>query len=68
MSPSDIPWWGWLLCSIGAGLVALLIALVSSTREKKFYFSIVMYYVFGISAVVCGIIGIIRFVKWAWGR
>jgi tellurite resistance protein TehA-like permease len=67
MSPSNLPWWGWFLCAFGAGLVALLIALFSSTREKKFYFSIVMYYVFGITAVVCGIIGIIRFVRWVWG-
>jgi tellurite resistance protein TehA-like permease len=67
MSPSDLPWWGWFLCAFGAGLVALLIALFSSTREKKVYFSIVMYCVFGIAAVVCGIIGIVRLVKWVRG-
>jgi ABC-type branched-subunit amino acid transport system permease subunit len=67
VSPSDIPWWGWFLCALGAGLVSFLIALFSSTREKKFYFSIVMYFIFGFTAAVCGIIGIIRFVKWVWG-
>ena len=67
MSPSNLAWWEWFLCAFGAGLVALLIALFSSTRERKFYFSIVMYYVFGIAAAVCGIIGIIRFVKWVRG-
>jgi len=67
MSPSDLPWWGWLLCAFGAGLVALLIALFSSTREKKVYFGIVMYCVFGMFAVACGIMGIIRFVKWVRG-
>jgi len=67
MNPADLPWWGWLLCALGAGFVALMIAAYSSTREKTLYFSIVMYYIFGLAAVVCGIIGAIRFVKWVWG-
>jgi hypothetical protein len=31
MPLSSLPWWGWFLCAFGAGLVALLIALVDST-------------------------------------
>jgi uncharacterized membrane protein len=55
------------LWAFGAGLVALLLSLFSSRREKKVYFSIVMYCVFGVAAVVCGIIGAIRFVEWVRG-
>jgi len=67
MSPSNLPWWGWFLSAFGAGLVAFLIALFPSTREKRVYLSIGMYCAFGITAVVCVIIGIIQFVRWVWG-
>ncbi len=67
MSPSDLPWWAWLLCSIGILVVSSFIYWTISifTGEDNVSGCIVSI-ILGLLALFCAIIGVIRFVKWAW--
>lgn len=64
-SPSDLPWWGWLLCAGGAGLVCFFSATYASS-EKGGCLSGVIAFISGFAGLICGVIGIVRFVKWIW--
>jgi len=35
MSPSDLPWWGWILFAAGAGLVAKLLFASYETADGR---------------------------------
>jgi hypothetical protein len=64
MSPSDLSWWTWLgLGGIGVvlGVPMYRAAVVYNTKFGRF----MAVLVFSLGSV-CGLIGIIRFVKWAW--
>ena len=68
ISPSDLQWWGWVLCGLGATLVSVILyigAEVASASDWKGagYVSAVIT---GLAAVGCFLIGLIRFIKWAW--
>ena len=65
MSPSDLAWWGWLLCGMAAAFVAIR-AWNSFENGKGESFPLLLAVVSGIASVICGLIGIIRFVKWVW--
>lgn len=68
LSPSVLPWWGWLLCSAG-GLVlaAVSIYLVDFIESGA---RAVLVWLVGIAAGLGGLVSFtiatIRFVKWAW--
>lgn len=80
IKPSDLPWWGWLLCSVGAlvaiNLLGRLLVVVMETFEKfglSFQDEVflvplgLIVVLFGGVAVLTGLIGIVRFFKWIWG-
>jgi hypothetical protein len=62
-SPSDLSWWGWLLCSIVALVVARVAYLFDDNRGPL---PLVICIPTGIIGVLCSAIGLIRFVKWVW--
>ncbi len=73
-SPSDLPWWGWLLCSA----VTLVVAAISwfiftrshanhSSAVSAFgYLALLVGVPCGLAGGFTGLIGIILFVKWVW--
>jgi hypothetical protein len=69
ISPSDLPWWGWFLVGLACGLIALIIWIFGESSRVHdgdrwiFQFPAV---VAGIAMFVCGLIGVIRFIKWVW--
>ncbi len=68
VSPSALPWWGWLLCAACAAMVALG-AHVYFTENKETDWRIVAFvisFVSGVAAFLLGIIGVVRFIKWIW--
>jgi hypothetical protein len=34
MSPADLPWWGWMLCAIGAFVIAFFSVIYASTESN----------------------------------
>lgn len=72
MSPTDLPWWGWMLCAIGAFVVSFFSVIYASnesnTPGKSGGFAYFLAVMFGLTTVGTGLIGIIRFVKWVWGN
>lgn len=72
MSPADLPWWGWMLCAIGAFVVSFFSVIYASSESNTpgksgGGFAYILAVVFGLATVGTGLIGIIRFVKWVWG-
>ena len=65
-SPSDLPWWGWMLCGIGGFIVAALAISLSDDSDAGCLAKLFGFIV-GLASLVCGAIGIIRFIKWVWG-
>jgi hypothetical protein len=63
MSPSNIPWWAWLLAAVASYFIQLM---MSPSTDKgssgawavRIGFIVVMFF----SAIVA----VIRFVKWVW--
>jgi hypothetical protein len=65
ISPSDLPWWGWLLCSLGAWIVCW-IAYALAEDYKAFFLSVLVAFVSGLTGLVTGCMALILFVKWVW--
>lgn len=60
-----------MLCAVVAFAVSFLSGMYATNesnrpRERE-GFVYIMAVVFGFTAIGCGLIGIIRFVKWVWG-
>jgi hypothetical protein len=64
-SPSDLPWWGWLLCAFGAGIISI-IAFAFSEKKGAGCMGYSVGVVGMVAGFLCGIIGLIRLVKWIW--
>lgn len=71
-SPSDFEWWMWALFAVGALIACGIFALIASAFDEKNeggatalfgFFAVVA----GIGAFGCGVIALIRFIKWVWG-
>ena len=65
MSPSDLPWWIWLLGAGGLGFLCLLIKAHSAKKDLE-GFELIAVGVLGLAGVISFAIGLIRFVKWVW--
>jgi hypothetical protein len=65
IKPSDLPWWAWL----GGALVFSVVgrfAFVGFTAGGGILLLLLMI-ASGLVAIGCAFVGIIRFVRWAWG-
>ena len=75
MNPTVFTWWGWLLCATGIGIVvAIFYSLTLSAHDSRTKLGVLLSDAFGLTTIVlalasaaCFVMGIIRFVKWAWG-
>ena len=67
-SPSEFEWWMWLLFSVGAGIVCIICALIGSRRNNETAEATfgVLAFLAGLTAGVCLLVAVIRFVKWVW--
>jgi hypothetical protein len=67
IGPSNLPWWGWVLCSAMAAGIAYGINVYDDDSEKGAgRLAIVFMIVSALLSVIFGIIAVIRFVKWVW--
>jgi hypothetical protein len=74
MSPSDIAWWGWILISIGCGVVSFYAFGLAARWKSKPDEETRAYskgagewgFIFAVASFISFAIGIIRFVKWVW--
>lgn len=70
-SPSDFEWWMWVLFAVGAAVVCLICIGIANVFDTKndgakglfAFFAVIA----GFGTVGCGVIALIRFVKWVWG-
>ncbi len=63
--PASLPWWGWLLCAAG-GSMATFIAWALSDADDNFTAGCLAV-LLGIATFFVGVLGVVQFVKWAWG-
>lgn len=67
ISPSDLAWWGWLLCSLGAWIVCIIAANIASAVEGEVGCLVwLIAVVSGLIGAATGVMGVILFVKWVW--
>ena len=64
-SPSDLPWWGWLLCSFGAWIVCAIAAAFAQSKNGG-CLAVLVAFISGLAGCVTGIMALILFVKWVW--
>jgi hypothetical protein len=62
ISPSALPWWGWLLCAAIAALIAYVLWIASNGNWVAVIFSLILWIVASIAALI----GIVRMIKWIW--
>jgi hypothetical protein len=68
--PSDLPWWGWLLCALAAVSVASMGKITVDAKRsvnKPSPFSFLMFVLGAWASIILGTIAIVRLAKWAWG-
>ena len=70
-SPSDLPWWGWLLCALGCCVLSVIgqaKVTYDSVRGKggRGYVGKALIVLGGAACFICAVIGVVRFVKWVW--
>lgn len=65
MSPSALmPWWGWILTAMVSVMIAVVSAMYQDERGR--WFPIMTGAVAALSAWICGVVGLVLFVKWMW--
>jgi hypothetical protein len=66
-SPSDLPWWVWLVAGVVLCVVAAVIfAVASEIGEAGGCICAIIALVLSLAGGLCLIIGIVRLVKWVW--
>jgi hypothetical protein len=65
INPSDLPWWGWILCGLGFAVFGWIAGKRGEESDSEFLGLIVSILLY-MMAAVCAVIGIARFVKWNW--
>jgi hypothetical protein len=72
-SSSILPWWGWLLCAPPLALASWFFSMLyegatcvddSSKLERASEWTLAATFL--IAAFLCALVGLVRFVKWAW--
>jgi hypothetical protein len=72
ISPSDLPWWGWLLCSLaawiafGIGGIMKIAARGEGTPVLVGCLGVLLEIASAAVGVVTGAIGIVLFARWVW--
>jgi hypothetical protein len=78
LNASDLPWWGWLLLTFGAYCVGLIVWCIADALEVEMPGEgdpagrvavgglRMVSWLFWLSAAGSLLIGLVRFVKWAW--
>jgi hypothetical protein len=66
ISPSDLPWWGWLLCSFGAWGTCWVMAFLNEDSDSGGFLLVLTAIVSGLAGLLTGIMGVVLFVKWIW--
>jgi hypothetical protein len=68
-SPRDFEWYTWLGFAILAAIICRFgwVILINATDSKNTGGGIILLLAAGIAGIFSLLIGIIRFVKWAWG-
>jgi hypothetical protein len=64
VNPSNLPWWGWLLCSIIPGVISWFAS--GAAQDDGNLFEWLVTIAFGIAAAFSALVGMILFVKWVW--
>jgi hypothetical protein len=68
ISPSDLPWWGWILLGFVAAVIGFFRgALADTSKDDSGCGTMILVCLLYLFALLCGGIGLIRFVKWVWG-
>lgn len=68
-SPSDLPWWGWILVSFAAWIVCAFGVSMASAKDDGGLGGcggVLLASIAGLTGTVTAIMGIILFVKWVW--
>jgi hypothetical protein len=68
MIPSNLPWWGWLLCSLATWIVCLIASFAGKSAKEKERGGLSMLVAFasGFSGLFTGAMAVIFFAKWVW--
>jgi hypothetical protein len=67
ISPSDLPWWGWLLCSLGAWVVCVIAQTFSDADDEKGgCLAALISAGSALIGLITGAMAVILFVKWVW--
>ena len=63
---SDLPWWAWLLFAATFGFVSAdgLVGIIGKRGMDPF--SIRLTLTLLVIGIFCAVVGLVRFVKWAW--
>jgi undecaprenyl pyrophosphate phosphatase UppP len=64
ISPSELPWWGWMLCTVGTVIIGVIAVLINKVHDNLA--TVTLIAVSWIVAAILFLITIIRFVKWIW--
>lgn len=63
ISPGDLPWWGWLLCSAAAWMVVAIASTLSRKRRRGCYAALIAA-IAVLVGLVTGLIAVFRLLKW----
>ncbi len=63
---SILEWWQWLLCGLVCWCLSLFLIVVWHKNEKLGRFTGPVSLLAGLAGIVPVVIGLIRFIKWAW--
>jgi hypothetical protein len=66
ISPSDLPWWGWIICAVVLGGVALFAYIYAEESLEGGRHAMSLSFLAGLAASLCDLIGIVRLIKWVW--
>jgi hypothetical protein len=66
LRPAYLPWWGWVLCSVGATITCIISFVIVDQGKGNRWFALLIAMVSGFAGLVTGAMGFILFIKWFW--